>query len=1092
MKKTPHFHELTSDIRQAFLSIIKDRGALPENEYIEENKLHHCRTKTHSEKKYFWYRIGFSPDEHAFIGKFGSRDPKDGGSVPFPVYDEALTPEQQARQAEAEQERQQQAQAKAEQERQQAQKEAAKQARGAEQTAALAARILAAGADILPECLQRKGLPLVSPGKGMYGRDLIRLLPSSQRFVKSQVLKIPNFSGRVFGVYPAYGKNGELRNIQINLPEKIFFRPDDKKPADKLFLAGKGTKTGAFLALTPLSDIPNGSELHVCEGYAKAIPLHMAGKYAVIAFDAGNIPNVIDYFAPSVYATADDWKNKRRAQTYPRQFTVVHAADSDESGMKTAKDLLRRGVTSVFPVYPLCKDWDDLCRAAGLEEVKRQVETPRDVTGKHYAITQQQYISDLKLQYPALSWLISDTGNGKTREVCRYADENPKDMTVLIAPTVFIAIQTAKDLKKAGKPFQLVLGKSAIQTGASMGLTVSQEYQYDMAGLTVTTLAKFVESFDFTGTLYPVTLFCDEVHGFSEDIYRQFDIMRLTAMFPNARKIILMTATPYFLHSFGLQAAPRIYIEKAGKQPTPCRLLWYKDEYAVIKHFAAQGRVIVEMNNKNALKVLAKTLRSQGFSGVYILTAEEKKAGDPVFQHIAEYERLPKDCRILLTTKLYECGVNIRDTDISACLMFPAKRANVDNLPAAMPTPHAFKQFVNRTRENTPQAFYCLPARMKPTDEHKVGYFDGGRKYRKFRRDATTQIDDWQEEITTFGSEKARFDFDRLMKKDAVSLLSWDYVKNAPVLSETGLDMAVCESYQKTLFHIPYLKEELNAHSLRFEGEIDIESLTSQGESTKQERQAIQSAKQEISDEDLEQFRADVVQMAGMNDKELKRQTNEHAEKLAFLREMASPQDAAAILLKIGRQKRAFSQLRRRLLLLKTLANYTTAGKHVETAASLMAFVKRGEFTGKEAKEEIARIYSQDKIMRHHLDENWKTGARSISEKHAISVLRNFADFETKHTEAGNVQTVTDSKPVFTLWKEVTDQTPLQSIFFQKWFFEKSQFSESKTPTEQGKTPDTLQNDFLIREAKINVSGLIDFISENYAEEQIRIYGNVF
>ena len=165
-----------------------------------------------------------------------------------------------------------------------------------------------------------------------------------------------------------------------------------------------------------------------------------------------------------------------------------------------------------------------------------------------------------------------------------------------------------------------------------------------------------------------------------------------------------------------------------------------------------------------------------------------------------------------------------------------------------------------------------------------------------------------------------------------------------------------------------------------------------------------------------------------------------------------------------------------------------------------MAFLRRETFTGNDAAECVTGIFASDRVLRHELDAEWKTGnTRRMSAKRALSHLRSFKDIDTRHTEHGSVYyQKTDDAPIVTLWKHALDKTPFSDGFFKKWFFEKTGFSGSETLVSVGKTPDTLINDSSNREQKTNVSGLQELHQylagelSDYAREQIAIHGNVF
>ena len=1062
------YHELDSQTISAFFSALRDADFLPnETSNLELNCMYHCATRAHKDKRFAWYKISYSKDDKAFVGSYGSFTLATQREF-FPVYEPATPKERERaerRRQAAERNRVKQQAAK----EQHAAEQAEKERRVAEQTAALAKCLLDAGtSDGLPEYLAAKHLPLVAPAKAISGRDLLRLLPTAQKTARAAIQRVSNNSARLFLLVPVFRHSGALSNVQIILPEKVDIH-NDGKPGNKLFLAGKGTLKSAYCPLTPLSDVPNGSELLLFEGYAKAIPAHLLGKPALIVFSVGNVDNVAKLFAPAEYPSKDAWQKREKAQTFPRRFAVRNCADNDTAALTVARKVKWR-VKSAFPVFSGVKDWDDLYRVGGLEEVRRQLDEPRHLDAVYHALTPEQYIADLKLAYPdGISWLVSDTGNGKTREVCRYADTRPNELTVLIAPTNMICEQTARALSDAGKPFQLVMGTRA----ATGGMLAAKEYQYDAPGLCVTTLAKFVTSFDFSGCYYPVTLFVDEAHTFSSDAYRQADIAACYAMFPAAKRVVLLTATPYFYHARGLQAAPKIIVEKAGKPKTRVKLLYFRDEYSTVKHFAENGRVVVEINSRTGMATLAKALQKRGVSGVYTLSADDKKDASKasIYRQILDRECLPADCRVLLTTKIYEMGINIRDTDISAFLIFGKRPLNSNRACDAIPAPADVKQGANRTRAAAPPVYYCLPEKMRNDNDTA---FYGGAKYAKFLRRAERQTAEYADETYTAGRAAALAEYNAEMREHAPRLLSWE--RDAPVVSVVGVDMAVNECYRAALLYSgAFLRRELNGYGLQFDGELTFDELTSGGACSADDKAAIDEAQEETAADADAAFAQDVADMAAMTDEQLKRHNSRHADKMQYFRRMADREQAAALLLTVGREGRAFSQVRNRLTVLKAMTRAAKARKRLDTAAALMAFLKKGAFKGKDAAECVTAIFESDRVLRHELDAEWKTGnTRRMTAKRALSVLRKFKDIDQQHTETGTVYRVSDSRPLVTLWKTATGNAPFSSVFFQAWLNEKPRFFEPSLPVSVGETPDTLQKNSLYRSENVNVSGLND------------------
>ncbi len=139
---------------------------------------------------------------------------------------------------------------------------------------------------------------------------------------------------------PLYDNNGVVWNVQAIFPEK-----DKALERDKDFLWG-ARKSGLFF---PIGDFTNASTILVGEGYATMATCHaVIGLPALVAFDAGNIPNI-------------------KLPPLPIAEHITICADNDESGTgernaltaKLAWEKQGRKVT-IFKPHSVGQDFNDV------------------------------------------------------------------------------------------------------------------------------------------------------------------------------------------------------------------------------------------------------------------------------------------------------------------------------------------------------------------------------------------------------------------------------------------------------------------------------------------------------------------------------------------------------------------------------------------------------------------------------------------------------------------------------------------------------------------------------------------------------------
>ena len=991
-------------------------------------------------KKFCWYALAYSVKTRRYTGTYGAfnglRD-----TWTFDDLTQQPTPETQ----EQHKQRERREQIKREREQADRVKQEANAAQRAKDAAAVIQRVLAlrdaGAAGTASPYLANKQLAIYD------SRDAFVL--TGQQLLTAgvkQVKQWQDFKTLPFLVVTMRDAGGRVVSLQLVSDVKTAFHwnaerkqyeptPDGKS---KMFLSG-GKARGAMLPLTAGGRaVADCRKLYLIEGYAKAIAARMAAEddaAVICAFSVSNYENALDAL---LTAAAPETPLKRLRRNGLPQQAFVLVADNDKAGRESAEKLLAAYpfLTVTFADAP-CKDADDLLRFGGVQEVREMLQrASRRLSDRYILLQPQQYLSDAEIPLQnGLQWLIGDTGLGKTEYVKRYAERHPDEMTILASPVTAICEQTHHDLTRRGAAHQTVM------EGAEM--------RYDVAGLTITTYASLARKFNPNNALYPITQFTDEAHLLSSDVFRQADIARLYDLMPQMRRAVLMTATPHFTHCNGLQHAPRIFVRQIGRPLTPVRQLWYPaSEFAVIQHFAQRGRLVVEMNSKKGMRKMQKLLERRGFRGVYLINADVKRLPTGAYRYIVEHETLPADCQILLTTKLAETGINIRDNDVATLLIFAPKPLEIHGRPTAVPLPHDIKQMSNRFRGTRPAVFLCLPDGV---DREKDAAFDGGREYARLRRKAKRQRKEYQKDVAMGGLDMAKVVYEQSLRETTPRLLTFDATGEC-YISECGLDMGGCEKYGILIASCGAFRErELNAHGLRFDGNVAFEELTARTVLTAEEAQDFLQAAAETNAEMQAEFETDLSALTLKTDSALRRDQSEHAPRLLWLRKYFGRDDASAVLRKLGYEGMAFGRFKARVHALTGIWN---KGR-IASVERIVAFLERREFTGKEAAALLTAVFTADRVLRHELDDNWRDGGkRPLSEKRAISILRRFADIQSRHTAFGNVFRVTDRYPVETLYRAATGKELTKNEFFTQSIFA---FFAPKNPVNRAKTPDTLR-----------------------------------
>ena len=541
------------------------------------------------------------------------------------------------------------------------QEQADKQAKKNVVAARVARDVLNAGSHgIVPEYLEKKSLPLIAPAKGITGGQLLSILPTHYRLLRTAVKRVQGFVNRVCLAVPMYNDTGQLANLQIILPEKVVVM-EGEAAKGKFFLPA--STSGLRLFVGNLDAKP----LYICEGYAKAIPFAMTDRAAVVAFSVGNIT---DSFVGSL-KTQD----------------VINAADNGKAGHKQAKTI---SVPSVFPGQE--DDFDELWRTGGkdvFEQALKRLHKPNNAGVLYY----DNYLSECFTIDPTRTGhndLIAETGAGKTRLIIDYLRKMHGKLfrAVFAAPITLIIEQLRLDLLEAGfvegQDFHTVM-KGHEWPGTPHGLIIC----------TYKSLHEKAPQEDEPDNLVVI----DETHFCSDADYMEQEVDSVLRRADSANQSLRMTGTPY---EWGCEQA-RITAERKTPKHYPVDLVYYpKGEegqdaliYSLLRKKKAGEILIVTRNSKHRNVKSVRKTEKIGMAAC-VLDSDEKGDGS-TYQYILQHGGQLPPVDLILCTSLYKTGLSITNTNISSVLDFTNEK-HLENPTTA----HDLKQTISRTRNQIP------------------------------------------------------------------------------------------------------------------------------------------------------------------------------------------------------------------------------------------------------------------------------------------------------------------------------------------------------------------------------------------------------
>ena len=308
--------------------------------------------------------------------------------------------------------------------------------------------------------------------------------------------------------------------------------------------------------------------------------------------------------------------------------------------------------------------WDDDAILAAARRDPQAIDVP------HVTIRDDQYISDVGIPIPAVGETIdvyARPAMGKSAAVAAAAHARRDLRFVMIMPTMPLRTAFCHDFPQFAE--------------------VCEGDSFDGERLTCTTQAKFAKTYAMTASDTETVFVLDESQTLQTDAdpdYRLADVNRLAAKLRGCR-VVKLTGTPV---RFPHHTHRAVAIRRETERPLPATLLKYADTYAVIhditRQNAADGLVpAFFITSINVIKKAAVLLQN-----LLDLKTGEKRPyciyRDPDTQDMSEdartlaltghADRLPDDCLCILSTPLFEVGLNIDAANVGDVVIFPRQK----------------------------------------------------------------------------------------------------------------------------------------------------------------------------------------------------------------------------------------------------------------------------------------------------------------------------------------------------------------------------------------------------------------------------------
>lgn len=350
----------------------------------------------------------------------------------------------------------------------------------------------------------------------------------------------------------------------------------------------------------------------------------------------------------------------------------------------------------------------------------RPQEQPPEALRYDRTITVNRWVSEAAAElFPLIddhprTLIVSRTGNGKSRFVELLSR---RGRVLLVSPLAKLAEQQATEFHETG---------AVSVTGGEQQEIAEAYFRYrDFVCTTPEMLSQYMQLVD--GFDYVVL---DETHELRRMSYRPAALAVMTELLENARRIVGLTATPtdnifreqgFFMVNVADRRNDRLQVhvrEFSGGSPDNngndstalvARLIREHVETSTPQEATTEPKpvMVIRLQSKKQLRVVQDYCRSilnLPEDDVAVLTSDNKNT-NPVFSAVVEKRRIPDGIRLVLTTSVFDLGLNVLNTNIARLILiepqdsveviqFSARFRNV-NVPVEC--------FYRRRKDDTPR-----------------------------------------------------------------------------------------------------------------------------------------------------------------------------------------------------------------------------------------------------------------------------------------------------------------------------------------------------------------------------------------------------
>lgn len=626
-----------------------------------------------------------------------------------------------------------------------------------------------------------------------------------------------------------------------------------------------------------------------------------------------------------------------------------------------------------------------------------------------------KFISDLNIEIrpKELTLLHADTGTGKTANIITYSLRHPDEMVIALFPLVGVMQQAAL--------------KYDIHT-----VCEGEDFDYS-AHCQFSTIDSFVRKFnpDYLPNLCPpITIFRDEIHCYVSDGSKNYKgrvFAEIDAACAIADKLIDMTATPYRLHD-KMAYDRTIEVVQPHRSPDPVKFYLYEDPYKAIEKAILPGKVtVIEVNNKEVIKVLQNYLTVAGYSGIATLYKGDQTG---LYEHIIQYESLPNDTNILITTRLFEMGLNIYGVNIGNMLIFPHKsHFKTRHQAESVTSPHDIKQYLNRFRDTTPENVFI----MRPIyqDDNETVTFDGNESYAYWRQMADSQVAFYNRQIQTGTFRWHTYQKREDMGSTEASLTRYNKEREQFEVNDRGIDhQGWVEWLAAITDNITFYIEELEKVRLRYAG-----SMCEREQLSPTDQQNLEEATKQAVEEERSEFNEELEQLTEMSMKEIESMNHTPvSHQYLKLSQYFGRDDAATILQHTQGNGRTFSTIQKRV----HTERYRHHPERIKAIEQIEMHFPVGEsYDSKDFMKILKMILKQDRVLSLEFTDNSRFKSRCFTPTKAVRIMENLADIAVKHTKSGNTFTVKSYQPLHQQYEALTGKNLESNFWFRRYLNQK-------------------------------------------------------